>query len=56
VSLAQSLAGHDGTLRVVLTSTDPTLVPPAALTQSGAVAFVSKEDIGAADLAGLLDR
>jgi DNA-binding NarL/FixJ family response regulator len=56
VSLAQSLAGHDGTLRVVLTSTDPTLVPPAALTQSGAVAFVGKEDIGAADLAGLLDR
>jgi len=56
VSLARSLAGHDGTLRVVLTSTDPTLVPPAALTQSGAVAFVGKEDIGAADLAGLLDR
>jgi hypothetical protein len=41
-------------LRIVLTSTDPTLVPPSALAQCGAVAFVPKGDIAAADLAGWL--
>ncbi|MGZ4179700.1 MAG: response regulator [Solirubrobacteraceae bacterium] len=56
LSLARRLAGNDGALRIVLTSTDPTLVPPAALTGSGAIAFVAKEDVAAANLARLLDR
>ena len=54
VSLARRLVGNDGALRVVLTSTDPTLVPPAALSQSRAVAFVAKEDVAAANLGSWL--
>jgi two-component system nitrate/nitrite response regulator NarL len=54
VSLARRLARSDRDLRIVLTSTDPTLVPPSALAQCGAVAFVPKGDIAAADLAGWL--
>jgi two-component system nitrate/nitrite response regulator NarL len=56
VSLARSLAGSDAAMRIVLTSTDPTLVPPAVLAESGAIAFVRKENIAAADLAKWLDR
>lgn len=56
VSLARRLARNDGRLRIVLTSTDPTLVPPAVLAESGAVAFVPKERISAADLATWLNR
>ena len=55
VSLARSLADSDGDLRMVLTSTDSTLVPPSALAQCGAIAFVPKEDIGNADLATWLN-
>jgi hypothetical protein len=40
---------------VVLTSTDPSLVTPAALTKSGAVGFVAKDDLAAFDLARLLE-
>ena len=56
VSLCHKLAEHEGGLRIVLTSTDPTLVPPAILAASGAIAFVSKENIAVADLASWLDR
>jgi two-component system nitrate/nitrite response regulator NarL len=55
VSLARTLVGIDGGLRIVLTSTDPTLVPPAALDQSGAIAFVPKDKMAAANLATWLD-
>ena len=51
LALARRLADSDGGLRIVLTSTDPTLVTPAALAQSGALAFVPKDEIAVADLA-----
>jgi len=51
VSLARRLADHDAGLRIVLTSTDPALVTPAALAESGAVAFVPKQELATTDLA-----
>jgi len=45
----------DGGPRVVLTSTDPSLVTSAALARSGAVGFLAKDDLAAFDLARLLD-
>jgi CheY-like chemotaxis protein len=53
-TLACRLHQTDSNLRIVLTSTDPTLVVPAALAQSGAVAFVAKDRLAITDLAPLL--
>jgi DNA-binding NarL/FixJ family response regulator len=50
-TLARRLADANHGLRIVLTSMDPTLVTPAALAQSGALAFVAKDDLAATDLA-----
>jgi CheY-like chemotaxis protein len=54
LALAQRLHEADGGLRILLTSTDPTLVAPAALADSGAVAFVPKDKLAVTDLAPLL--
>ncbi len=50
LALARTLTeGHNG-LRIVLTSTDPTLVPAAALADSPALAFVPKDQLAVTDL------
>lgn len=54
LTLARRLRETDLGLRILLTSTDPTLVTPAALAQSGAVAFVPKDRLAATDFAQLL--
>ena len=54
LELASRLHQTDCHLRIVLTSTDPTLVAPAVLAQSGAVAFVPKDKLAITDLAPLL--
>jgi DNA-binding NarL/FixJ family response regulator len=55
LALARQLAESDGRLRILLTSTDPTLVAPAALAESGALAFVPKDELAVTDLARWLD-
>ena len=55
VALARRLAERDHRLRIVLTSTDPTLLTPAALAESGALAFVPKDALAVTDLATWLD-
>jgi DNA-binding NarL/FixJ family response regulator len=55
LALARRLAERDNRLRIVLTSTDPTLVTPAALAESGALAFVPKDELALTDLATWLD-
>jgi CheY-like chemotaxis protein len=54
VSLTRTLGETNRSLRIVLTSTDPTLVSPAALAESGAVGFVPKDKLGVTDLEPLL--
>jgi CheY-like chemotaxis protein len=54
LALARQLRETDGSLRIVLTSTDRTLVPPGALAESGAVAFVPKDKLALTDLAPLI--
>jgi len=54
LALARRLREIDGSLRIVLTSTDPTLVAPAAVSDSGAVAFVPEDKLAITDLASLL--
>jgi two-component system nitrate/nitrite response regulator NarL len=54
LDLARQLAESDGSRRIVLTSTDPTLVTRAALAESSAVAFVPKDKLAATDLATVL--
>jgi CheY-like chemotaxis protein len=51
LALARRLVDSDAGLRIVLTSTDPGLVTPAALAQSGAVAFAPKHELAITDLA-----
>jgi CheY-like chemotaxis protein len=53
-ALAGMLAHANQGLRILLTSTDPTLVAPTAHAQSGAVAFVPKHELAVTDLAPLL--
>jgi CheY-like chemotaxis protein len=50
LTLTRQLLMIDAGLRVVLTSTDRTLVDCAALAQSGAVAFVPKDRLAVTDL------
>jgi CheY-like chemotaxis protein len=54
LELARALAASDNNLRIILTSADPTLVPPAALKESRALAFVPKDELAITDLAPLL--
>jgi CheY-like chemotaxis protein len=49
LTLGRALANAHG-IRILLTSTDPTLVSPAAVAQSGAVAFVPKDELAVTDL------
>jgi CheY-like chemotaxis protein len=55
LALARRLTESDGGLRIVLTSTDSTLVGPTALAGSGAVAFVPKDSLAVTDLAPWLN-
>jgi DNA-binding NarL/FixJ family response regulator len=50
-ALARELISEAPGLRVLLTSTDPTLVTRSALTDSGALAFVAKDRLAVTDLA-----
>jgi DNA-binding NarL/FixJ family response regulator len=50
-ALARRLADANHGLRILLTSMDPTLATPAALANSGALAFVPKDDLAVTDLA-----
>jgi CheY-like chemotaxis protein len=54
LELARVLAATDNNLRIVMTSADQTLVPPAALKESAASAFVPKHELASTDLAPLL--
>ena len=56
LALARALAETDRCLRIILTSTDSTLVPASALAQSPAVAFVPKDKLAITDLAPWLRR
>jgi CheY-like chemotaxis protein len=49
-ALARRLVDADHALRVLLTSTDPTLGPRAARSKGGAVAFVPKDELAVTDL------
>jgi CheY-like chemotaxis protein len=51
LELARTLTANDGGLRIILTSTDPTLVTPTALAESPALAFVPKDELAITDLA-----
>jgi DNA-binding NarL/FixJ family response regulator len=51
LALARRLADANSDLRILLTSTDPTLVTPAALARSGALGFVPKDELAVTDLA-----
>jgi DNA-binding NarL/FixJ family response regulator len=50
-ALARDLADANHGLRIVLTSTDPTLARPATVATSGALAFVAKDELAITDLA-----
>src|SRR5207248_1487075 len=54
LALARRLYETDRNLRILMTSTDPALVAPDALAQSGAVGFVPKDKLAITDLAPLL--
>jgi two-component system nitrate/nitrite response regulator NarL len=49
--LARTLRETSNGLRIILTSTDPTLVPDAALAESPALTFVPKDQLAITDLA-----
>ena len=49
-ALARELIGDAPGLRVLLTSTDSTLVTRSAVTDSGALAFVAKDRLAVTDL------
>jgi CheY-like chemotaxis protein len=55
-ALARRLIDGNRGVRIVLTSTDPTLGAGAAIADSGAVAFVPKDQLAISDLATWLDR
>jgi CheY-like chemotaxis protein len=54
LALARQLREADGNLRILLTSTDPTLGAPRARVDSGAIPFVAKDKLALTDLAPLL--
>jgi DNA-binding response OmpR family regulator len=51
LALARALAESDSGLRIILTSTDPTLVSPRALAGIPALGFVPKDNLAITDLA-----
>jgi DNA-binding NarL/FixJ family response regulator len=51
VALARALADAIRGLRILLTSTDPSLLGAAAVARSGAVACVPKDELATVDLA-----
>lgn len=51
LALARALAESNDGLRIILTSTDPALVPAAVLADSRASAFVPKDKLAITDLA-----
>jgi DNA-binding NarL/FixJ family response regulator len=53
-ALARRLRETDRNLRIVMTSTDPTLVDAGALSESEAKGFVPKDELAITDLAPLL--
>jgi DNA-binding NarL/FixJ family response regulator len=55
-ALARRLTDADRSVRILLTSTDPTLGGAAAVAESGAVGFVPKDELAVTDLAAWLDR
>jgi two-component system nitrate/nitrite response regulator NarL len=55
LALARTLRETGNGLRIILTSTDPTLVSEAALSESPALAFVPKDELAITDLAPWLD-
>ncbi len=50
MTLARRLGDGDAGLRIMLTSTDPALVTPAAFARCGAVGFVPKHELGITEL------
>lgn len=50
LELARALTASDNSLRIILTSTDPTLVTHTALADSPALAFVPKDELVTTDL------
>jgi DNA-binding NarL/FixJ family response regulator len=55
-ALARRLADADVGLRIVLTSSDPTLGAAAPVADCAAVAFVPKDELAMSELATWLDR
>jgi DNA-binding response OmpR family regulator len=55
-ALARRLIDGDRGVRILLTSTDPTLGGRAAVADCGAVAFMPKDELAISDLATWLDR
>jgi CheY-like chemotaxis protein len=56
LALADMLVETGNGLRIILTSTDPGLVPASALADNPAIAFVPKDKLAATDLAPWLQR
>jgi DNA-binding NarL/FixJ family response regulator len=54
-ALTRRLTADDRGIRILLTSTDPTLGAAAAVADCGAVAFVAKDELTTSDLATWLD-
>ena len=55
VAIARQIGEVDGDVRVVLTSTDSTLVDDAVLAGSGAAAFVPKDQLAVSMLRSLIE-
>jgi two-component system nitrate/nitrite response regulator NarL len=55
-ALARRLTDGNRGVRIVHTTPDPTLGAGAAIAESGAVAFVPKDELAVSDLATWLDR
>ena len=55
VAIARQISDAGGDVRVVLTSTDSTLVDDAALAGSGAAAFVPKDQLAVSVLRSLIE-
>jgi DNA-binding response OmpR family regulator len=54
LALARAIAAAGHEITVVLTSTDPTLVPAAAIGLNGIAAFIPKDQLAVTDLAAWL--
>ena len=55
IAIARQISDADGDVRVVLTSTDSTLVDDAVLAGSGAAAFVPKDQLAVSVLRSLIE-